>query len=82
MTLRSRLIAIERAIENSGFGIDRCETCGGPDPNGGRLVVVGPGEEPRRCGTCASPVDELDRALGPIYKVIVLSGGASGFVSP
>ncbi len=73
MTFYTRLNAIERAFVVAGLGADRCGTCGAPDPYGRRVILLEPGEEPESCPACDEPVDDNGRAIGPRFKVIVLS---------
>ena len=73
MTRYSRLNAIERAFVVAGLAADRCGTCGARDPYGRRVALLEPGEEPQLCGACNEPVNDTGLALGPRFKVIVLS---------
>ncbi len=82
MTLWARLHALEKAVEEADFSLDRCDACGAPDPRGGQLIVLDLDQELARCGTCDAPLDEEHRPLGPRFKVLVLPGGAAALRAP
>ena len=77
MTLWARLHALEKAVEEADFSLDRCEACGAPDPSGGQLIVLDLDQELARCETCDAPLDDQHRPLGLRFKVLRLPGGAA-----
>ena len=77
MSLRSRLLALERAVKEADLlaGPAPCPTCGTPDPGASRMIVVNlsKGESLSHCPACSRPLAESGRPLPADHDVIFLN---------
>ena len=55
---------LEQAFDDAaGPLLERCSTCGGPDPSANTFIRLGPREEIPRCPGCGDCVDHDGRTL-------------------
>jgi hypothetical protein len=69
---------IQRLETVHGDRLDRCGTCGSPDPDVPDFVITRDASPLPKCEECGAEFDESGRPLPAIYKRLVLPDGGEG----
>jgi hypothetical protein len=72
MTLHRRICNLEAL---HAFALNRCGTCGGPDPDNPRIAITRQDRPLRECPECGLHLDDEGQPLPRAYKRIILPDG-------